>query len=157
CRRRCGAASRRSATRRTSTRRPSATGSLIGDPKTGKFSSKGANCFCPVANRVLHFRGQFGKGVFESIRNENRIVAKSMHAARLFDDRARYNSFKRPEQFALSRQRDHAAKSCRSFRSSYPDAPELAEYLVDLLLIARIFPRVAGRENSRRAAERINF
>src|SRR5207253_4720850 len=83
---------RRSGSARRSSTTPAAE-ALIARLKSCQFSGKGANCFRPVTDPVLHFRRQLCKSLFESIRNEDRIVTESTRAARKIDNRSFDNSF----------------------------------------------------------------
>jgi hypothetical protein len=53
-----------------------------------------ANRFSAMANSVLHFRGQFTKGLFESFRDKNWIIAESRVTTHFISDPSFHNSFK---------------------------------------------------------------
>jgi hypothetical protein len=65
-----------------------------------------------MADPVLQFRRQLGKCLAETLRDENRIVTKSIPAARRRDNVARDSAGKGGDQFAGLCQSNNAAKSC---------------------------------------------
>ena len=64
---------------------------------------KRANRFCAMADGVLHFLGKFTESLFESIRNENWVVAKSEVALCFISDPSSDCSFKGSEEIAVTR------------------------------------------------------
>src|SRR5437667_1962909 len=98
-------------------RHPSGSGSsasswsLVAELESSKSIGKRANRFGAMADCVLHFGGQFTESLLESVRNENRVVAKSGVASRFIGDTSFRNSFEGSEEIAVAREHHDAAKS----------------------------------------------
>jgi hypothetical protein len=80
-----------------------------------------------MANCVLHFPGQFTKGLLESFRDKDWIVAESRVTAHFISDPSFHNSFEDPDEIGVTRERYDAAKSSAPPIISGANSLKLAE------------------------------
>lgn len=104
---------------------------------------------------ILGLRRQLSKRLFKAGRQKNRIVTEAGPATRRIDNCSFGNSFERAEQFATTRQRDHAPESRRSF--SLRLSRKLPQQFFDIVLVACHFPAVTRGINSRRTVQRVDL
>ena len=80
-----------------------------------------------MADCVLHLGRQFTKGLLESVRNENRVVAESGVASRFISDSSFDCSFEGSEEIAVTRERHDTAKSSTTFIPRGTNSRKLTE------------------------------
>ena len=130
---------------------------LVAEFKPSKSVGERANGFGAMADGVLHFVGQFTESLFESFRNENRVVAESGVASCFIGDSSFHYSFEGSEEIAVTRERYDTAKSSTTPIICGANSRKLAKQFIDFVSVRRVRARVTRRINSRCTAESVNL
>ena len=108
-----------------------------------------------MTDLILSLRRQLGKRLVKTGWQKDRIVTEAGPATRRIDNCSLGNSFERAEQFATTRQRDHAPESRRSFCLRLPR--KLPQQFFDIVLVAFRLAGVTRGINPRRTVQRVDL